>query len=150
MESIHHSNEPRANALRERLDAINGRGQRTHTPTQIVIERAKGVRLWTVDGAELIDFTSGVLVSNLGHNHPYFEERYAHYCNGLPRTSYNALTEIEVVAAERLVNSMESQRLQKVLWAASGSEGIQKAMWCALHKHPERKIMLATRGGFHG
>ena len=39
---------------------------------------------------------------------------------------------------------------QKIFWAASGSEGIQKAMWTALHKYPERSIMVATRYGFHG
>jgi 4-aminobutyrate aminotransferase-like enzyme len=150
MKSIYHENEPRANALRARLDAINGLGQRTYTPTQLVIAHAKGVRLWTVDGMELFDFTSGVLVSNLGHNHALFEERYRHYCAELPRTSYNALTEIEVEAAERLVRCMNMPNAQKVLWAASGSEGIQKAMWCALHKRPDSPIMLATRGGFHG
>ena len=149
-QSIQHENEPRANALRTRLDAINGIGQRTYTPTQIVVARAKGVRLWTVDGNELFDFTSGVLVSNLGHNHPLFEERYRHYCAELPRTSYNALTEIEIEAAERLVKCMGMSGARKALWAASGSEGIQKAMWCALHKKPDCPVMLATRGGFHG
>jgi 4-aminobutyrate aminotransferase-like enzyme len=149
-QSIQHENEPGANAVRARLDAINGIGQRTFTPTQTVIARAKGARLWTVDGMELIDFTSGVLVSNLGHNHALFEERYRHYCAELPRTSYNAVTEIEVKAAERLVRCMAMTNAQKVLWAASGSEGIQKAMWCALHKRPDCPIMLATRGGFHG
>ncbi|MCC6794675.1 MAG: aspartate aminotransferase family protein [Candidatus Hydrogenedentes bacterium] len=149
-QSIQHENEPRANALRARLDTINGIGQRTYTPTQIVVSRARGVRLWTVDGVELIDFTSGVLVSNLGHNHPLFEERYSHYCAELPRTSYNALTEIEVEAAERLVKCMNMSGPRKLLWAASGSEGIQKAMWCALHKKPDCPIMLASRGGFHG
>lgn len=150
MQSIQHENEPRANAIRARLDAINGLGQRTYTPTQAVIARAKGVRLWTVDGHELIDFTSGVLVSNLGHAHPLFEERYRHYCGDLPRTSYNMVTEVEVEAAERLVRCMNLPGPRKVLWAASGSEGIQKAMWCALHKKPDCPIMLATRGGFHG
>ena len=149
-QSIQHDDEPRGNAVRARLDAINGLGQRTFTPTQAVIARAQGVRLWTVDGRELIDFTSGVLVSNLGHNHPLFEERYRHYCAGLPRTAYNVVTEIEVEAAERLVRCMNMPNSQKVLWAASGSEGIQKAMWCALHKRPDCPIMLATRGGFHG
>lgn len=147
---IHHDNEPRANAVRARLHAVTGIGQRTYTPTQAVIARAMGVRLWTADGAELIDFTSGVLVSNLGHNHVLFEELYRNYCDGLPRTSYNAVTELEVEAAERLIACMDMSRAQKLLWAASGSEGIQKAMWCALHKHPDRPIMLATRGGFHG
>lgn len=150
MKPIQHENEPIANAVRARLNAINGVGQRTFTPTQVVIARAKGVRLWTADGRELIDFTSGVLVSNLGHNHPRFEERYRRYCAELPRTSYNAVTEIEVEAAERLVRCMNMPNAQKVLWAASGSEGIQKAMWCALHRRPDCPIMLATRGGFHG
>ncbi|NUM53628.1 MAG: aspartate aminotransferase family protein [Candidatus Hydrogenedentes bacterium] len=149
-QSIEHENEPRGNAIRARLDAINGRGQRTFTPTQVVIASAKGARLWTVDGHELIDFTSGVLVSNLGHSHALFEERYRHYCAELPRTSYNMVTEIEVEAAERLVRCMDMPGQRKVLWAASGSEGIQKAMWCALHKKPDCPIMLATRGGFHG
>jgi len=148
--SIEHENEPRANAVRKRLDAITGASQRTFTPTQAVIARASGVRLWTVDGAKLIDFTSGVLVANLGHHHPLFEARYKHYCAELPRTSYNVVTEIEVQAAERLVRCMNMPHAQKMLWAASGSEGIQKAMWCALHKQPDRPIMLATRGGFHG
>jgi len=148
--TVQHENEPIANALRARLDAVTGYGQRTFTPTLTAIARAEGVRLWTVDGIELIDFTSGVLVSNLGHGNALFEERYRHYCAELPRTSYNALTEIEVQAAERLVRCLNMPNAQKLLWAASGSEGIQKAMWCALHKQPDKPIMLATRHGFHG
>ncbi len=148
---ITHDGEPKANAIRKRLLAISGIGQRTYTPTQIVVERAKGCRLWTVDGRELLDFTSGVLVSNLGHAHDGFEVKYREYCAELPRTSYNMVTELEVVAAERLVKSMAANpRAEKVLWAASGSEGIQKAMWAAMHKHPDRPILLATRFGFHG
>ncbi len=148
---ITHDGEPKANQIRKRLTAVTGKGQRTYTPTQIVVERAKGCRLWTVDGRELFDFTSGVLVSNLGHAHEGFEATYRAYCAALPRTSYNMVTELEVLAAERLVKSMSTNsRAQKVLWAASGSEGIQKAMWAALHKHQDRPIILATRFGFHG
>jgi 4-aminobutyrate aminotransferase-like enzyme len=148
---IAHDDEPKANDIRKRLGVVSGIGQRTYTPTQIVVDRAKGCRLWTVDGKELLDFTSGVLVANLGHSHDGFEAKYAEYCGAMPRTSYNMVTEIEVVAAERLIGSMKANsRAEKVLWAASGSEGIQKAMWAAMHKHPERPIFLATRFGFHG
>lgn len=150
IEPIQHEDEPKANALRERLEAVAGRGQRTYTPSQAVVEHAEGCHLWTVDGRRLIDFTSGVLVANLGHHHPVFEAHYAKYCEGLPRTAYNMVTELEVEAAERLAASMRSPKAEKVLWAASGSEAIQKAMWAAMHKHPDRPILLATRGGFHG
>jgi 4-aminobutyrate aminotransferase-like enzyme len=150
--SIQHDGEPRANAIRERLDAVVGRGQRTYTPSQLTVEKAEGCYLWTVDGRKLVDFTSGVLVANLGHDHPHFEALCRQYTDGLPRNAYNMVAEIEVTAAERLVKSMAAtnSKAQKLFWAASGSEGIQKAMWAAQHKYPERPILLATRYGFHG
>ena len=148
--SIKHRDEPKGNAIRRRLDKVVGLGQRTYTPSQLVIAKAKGACLWTVDGRKLIDFTSGVLVVNLGHAHPGFERLYKKYAAGVPRNAYNMVAEIEVEAAERIIKSMGYPRAQKLLWAASGSEGIQKAMWCACHRHPGRRIMVATRGGFHG
>jgi 4-aminobutyrate aminotransferase-like enzyme len=36
------------------------------------------------------------------------------------------------------------------MWAASGSEAIQKALWACLHRDPKRDLILATRYGFHG
>lgn len=115
-----------------------------------MIARALGSTLWTVDGRRLIDFASGVLVANLGHNHPGFERRYAAYREGLPRTGYNFTTPVQVAAAERLIASVGLPGAQRALWAASGSEAIQKAMWAALRRYPDRRIMAATRGGFHG
>ena len=147
---IQHEGEPKGNAVRRRLDAVVGRSLRTYTPSQLVLKKAKGCWLWTVDGRKLVDFTSGVLVMNLGHAHAGFEKLYKHYSEGLPRNAYNMIAPVEVEASERLISSMGYPKAQKVLWAASGSEGIQKAMWCALHRHPDRPIMAATRGGFHG
>lgn len=36
----------------------------------IVMKRGEGSWLWTHDGRKLLDFTSGVCVTNLGHSHP--------------------------------------------------------------------------------
>jgi 4-aminobutyrate aminotransferase-like enzyme len=36
------------------------------------------------------------------------------------------------------------------MWAASGSEAIQKALWAALARDAARDVILATRYGFHG
>jgi 4-aminobutyrate aminotransferase-like enzyme len=41
-------------------------------------------------------------------------------------------------------------RCEQVLWAASGSEAIQKALWAALDRKPGADILLSTRHGFHG
>ncbi len=40
--------------------------------------------------------------------------------------------------------------MEQVLWAASGSEAIQKALWAALARDRTRFMILATRYGFHG
>ncbi len=148
--SISHPNEPKGNAIRKRLDKAVGLGLRTYTPSQLVVAKAKGCHLWSVDGRKLVDFTSGVLVANLGHAHPLFERLYRQYADGMPRNAYNMIAPVEVEASERLIESMRNPKAQKILWAASGSEGIQKAMWAALHRYPGRPIMVATRGGFHG
>ncbi|MBM3214835.1 aspartate aminotransferase family protein [Candidatus Poribacteria bacterium] len=148
--AIQHAEEPRANALRCELEQYVGSAHKTFTPTQAVIARAEGCWLETLDDNRLLDFTSGVLVANLGHNHPRFESAYARYAAGTPRNCYNAITPLEPKAAGRLVSSLNCPRLTKVLWADSGSAGIIKAIWAAQHARPDKRILVATRFGFHG
>jgi len=148
--SIEHAHERHGNAWRAAADNYIGRGLSTYTPSQAVIVRAKGVYLWTTDGRRLVDFASGVLVTNLGHAHKGFLRGWKKHLGKLPLSGYNMVTPILVEASRRLVESTGSPKLTKVLWAASGAEGIQKAMWAALARYPERQIMLATRKGYHG
>ena len=75
--AIRRDGEPNANATRAALHRLVPRGHKTYTPTQLVVRKAAGCRLETVDGARLLDFSSGVLVANLGHGHPEFEARCA-------------------------------------------------------------------------
>lgn len=148
--SILHPDENKGNYYRELWTKYVGRGQQTYTPSQIVVDKAQGVYLWTIDGRKLTDFTSGVLVSNLGYAHPKFETKFKEYYKQLPRNTYNMISPVQVEASKRLIESFGYSKAQKILWAASGSEGIQKAMWSALHRYPKRHIIVATRHGFHG
>ena len=76
------------------------------------------------------------------------------YRPGVPLTAYNAVTEIETLAVQRLIKSVQAtplgKRLDTVMWAASGSEAVIKALWACLARTPGRDIMVATRFGFHG
>ena len=144
------SGENQSNEIRQKLSQLVTKGQKTYTPTQLVVENAEGIWLQNMEGVKLMDFASGVLVANLGHQHPYFEQKLSNYANGLPRNAYNLLTKVEVEAAQRLIESFDLPHMQKVMWAACGSAGIIKAMWAAQNYHPDRHIILATRDGFHG
>jgi 4-aminobutyrate aminotransferase-like enzyme len=166
---IHHPDENAGNKLRRELSAVEPRALRTFTPTQVVVSRSAGVFHWTADGRRLFDFTSGVLVSNLGHNPGTWLRRFSNYMGwpegglgsardgfvtAVPMTTYNAIAPIEVEACNRLLALLRSStgggRMDQVLWAASGSEAIQKALWAAMARDRSRPVILATRYGFHG
>lgn len=164
--AINHPGEDESNDLRQRIAAVEPKSLRTFTPSQAVLARSAGCYHWTPEGRKLADFTSGVLVSNLGHNPTRWWQRVLSYMgldelpsagefvSALTLTSYNAITEIEAMASERLLASLQGQpggkRMEQVLWSASGSEAAQKAMWAALDRRPGQDIILATRRGFHG
>jgi 4-aminobutyrate aminotransferase-like enzyme len=163
---IHHSQESTSNTIRDGIARFEPRALRTYTPTQAVLARSAGVFHWTPEGRRLYDFTSGVLVSNLGHNPQSWMRRFMQhmgwsdlnatdeYPPALPLTAYNAATPVEIEATRRLIELLQSrrggQRLQQVMWAASGSEAIQKALWAALARDRTREMIVATRYGFHG
>jgi 4-aminobutyrate aminotransferase-like enzyme len=166
-EPLHHTAEPTSNTIRDAVARYEPRALRTYTPTQAVLARSAGVFHWTPEGRRLYDFTSGVLVANLGHNPlPWIRRFMQHmgwsdfpsagqYSPALPLTAYNASTPVEVDATRRLIELLQSrpgggQRLQQVMWAASGSEAIQKALWAALARDRSRDMIVATRFGFHG
>ena len=164
--SIEHPGEARSNAARRVIDEREPVALRTYTPTQLTIAKSAGPFHWTADGRKLYDYTSGVLVSNLGHNPVEWQKRFLGYMGWLeppsgtgyfpsvPLTTYNAIAEIEADAVERLIGNLQSKpggkRLEQIMWAASGSEAVQKALWAALARDPARDLMLATRDGFHG
>ncbi len=78
-EPLHHTNEARSNTIRDQLARLEPRAQRTYTPTQAVLARSAGIYHWTPEGRRLYDFTSGVLVSNLGHNPQRWTQRFLRY-----------------------------------------------------------------------
>ena len=98
------------------------------------------------EGRRLHDFTSGASVANLGHNSESWMKRFraymgwgsavasteaapAAYFSALPMTAYNAV-QLGDRSRARLIETLRDRpgggRLEQVLWAASGSEAIQK------------------------
>ncbi len=174
---IHHPNENLSNEFRKGMVETEPKSLRTYTPTQAVLAESSGIFHWTPEGRRLYDFTSGVLVANLGHNSAAWMNRFLVYMGyrsllaksdgqqslatpaqpffrAAPLTAYNAITPVEVKANQTLLKLMRGcpggARLEKILWAASGSEAVQKALWASLARSQSRDIILATRFGFHG
>src|SRR5437660_5841074 len=113
-----HPGEPTSNKERETVAAVQPRGLRTFTPSLAVLSRSAGIYHWTPEGRRLYDFTSGVLVSNLGHNPATWMQRFTRYLGwdeskwtrakvdfftAVPMTAYNAVTPVDTEASRRLI-----------------------------------------------
>src|SRR5262245_53037829 len=161
MTPIRHPGESTSDADRATITRVEPRGLRTYTPTQAVLAKSAGTFHWTPEGRRLYDFTSGVLVSNLGHNPIRWTRRFCRYLGwpperfpdgdgffpAAPATAYNAVTHVEAEASRRLIATLRNRpgggRMEQVTWAASGSEAIQKALWAALARDHCRPMILA-------
>jgi len=172
--AIVHPNESESNSIRQYIHEAEPKALRTKTLTQAVLARSAGVFHWTPENRKLFDFTSGVLVANLGHNPVGWLKRFRDYMGwpseprpqvdfsevpsgyypAVTMTAYNAITPVEALATERLLALLQrtpkGRRLQQVMWAASGSEAVQKALWASMSRDRSRPFILASRHGFHG
>lgn len=163
---ITHTNEPTSNDLRATLENTEPHCLRTQTTSMAVLAKSEGSYHFTPEGRKLADFTSGVLVANIGHNPKRWWKRVlelmglneldadGEFLPAVTLTSYNAVTEVEMEANRKLLANLQAQpggdRMEQILWAASGSEAIQKGLWACLARREGEDIILATRGGFHG
>ena len=169
MSLVQFPTEDQSNEAREIVACHEPKALRTYTPSQAVFAKSAGCYHWTPEGRRLYDYSSGVLVANLGHNPKRWTERFLDYMGWGPEnvaagsgdyfaaassSAYNAITPLEALATQRLVDNISAsllgQRLDCVAWAASGSEAVQKALWCCLNRDPDRDLIVATRHGFHG
>src|SRR5689334_24985288 len=104
-EPLHHPDESTSNTIRDNISHYEPRALRTYTPTQAVLARSAGVFHWTPEGRKLYDFTSGVLVTNLGHNPCGWMKRFANYMGWKPeewsKASGNGHADAYFSAADR-------------------------------------------------
>src|SRR5207248_5053712 len=118
---IQHPSEEKSNDIRRRLAVVEPHCIRTFTPSMAVLAKSAGSYHWTPEGRKLADFSSGVLVMNLGHNPTRWWKRVHDYlglgglatagefCEAVTLNGYNAVTQPEVIATERLIALLQKQ-----------------------------------------
>ena len=112
---------PRSRELFARWERVEA--QCTGYQAQVAWERACGVIVTDVDGNVFIDWTSGVLVTNVGHCHPDLV-RAVQEASAKLLNNYECLHEPRVEAAEKLV-SVLPKHLDKCFFLSTGSEAVE-------------------------
>lgn len=113
----------------------------------IVWKRAKGVMVEDVDGNRFLDFTSGVLVANIGHSHPGLVKEIRDQADKVVNC-YDFANEYRSGLAKKLINLTPSN-LDKAFILTTGAEATESAMKLA-RLYTGKYEIIAFHGGFHG
>ncbi len=113
----------------------------------IVWDHGKGVWVTDVDGNEYIDFTSGVLVTNLGHSHTHHVEAIQKQAERL-MNCYSFPTPERVKLSQRII-SLFPDNLDKIFLLTTGAEATEAALRIA-KRYTGKHEILSFYGGFHG
>ncbi len=121
--------------------------------TDLIVERASGSWIETVDGERYLDYTCGIGVTNTGHAHPrvvaaiaeqaargiHLQQNIVHHQPGL---------ELHRRLPSRVPNPRAGQEYGLFL-SNSGAEAVEAAVKLA-KAATRRPLVIAFRGGFHG
>ncbi len=138
---------PRARHVLERDSRVVSQSMAREYP--LVLERAKGMNLWDVDGNRYLDFSAGIAVMNMGWNHPDVVRAVQSQAESLSHGAFlDFCSEVPVTFAEKLVRFMPPG-IDRVYFSNSGAESVEAAIKLA-RRATKRKYFISFYGGFHG
>ena len=121
--------------------------QSTGYQAPVVWDNAKGVVVTDVDGNRYLDWTSGVLVTNVGHCHPHLVGAVQNAAEKL-LNNYDCANEPRIRAARAMVE-ITPPHLDRCFFLTTGSEATEAAIRIMKRKTGRYEI-LGFFGGFHG
>jgi taurine--2-oxoglutarate transaminase len=114
----------------------------------MVITKAEGSYIWDQHGNRLLDFTSQLVYTNLGHQHPRIvkaiQEQAATLCTVAPSYANAARSE-----AARLIAEHTPGDLDRIFFTNGGADANEHAIRMA-RLHTGRHKVLSTYRSYHG
>jgi len=114
----------------------------------MVVTRAEGSRVWDGDGKDYLDFSSQLVYTNIGHQHPKvieaIQRQAAALCTMAPGTAVESRSE-----AARLIAEQAPDGLEKVFFTNGGADAVEHAIRMA-RLHTGRAKVLSRYRSYHG
>ncbi|KAF8992534.1 acetylornithine aminotransferase [Cyathus striatus] len=118
--------------------------------TSGVVVKSQGSYVWYDDGRKMLDFTSGIGVTNLGHIHPKVSKAAAEQCMKVVHSQCAiGLHEPYARLIERLLPIMPHPSLDSFFFWNSGSEAVEGAIKMARAVTGKQNI-ICMQGAYHG
>ena len=124
----------------------------TYARAQVAFDRGEGVRVFTPEGEEYLDFGAGVAVTSCGHAHPRLVKALTDQAQRIWHTSNLYQMPGQEMLAQRLT---EATFADTVFFTNSGAEALECSIkmarkYHAAQGHPERFRLITFEGAFHG
>ena len=124
----------------------------TYARAKVAFERGEGVRVYTPEGEEYLDFGAGVAVTSCGHAHPHLVAALTEQAGKIWHTSNLYQMPGQEKLARRLIDATFADT---VFFTNSGAEALECSIkmarkFHAAHGHPEKFRLVTFEGAFHG
>lgn len=118
------------------------------TLTPMTVTRAAGSYVWDGDGNRLLDFSSQLVNTNIGHQHPKvvaaIQEQAGKLCTVAPQFVNEARSE-----AARLIAELTPGELNRIFFTNGGADAVEHAIRMARLHTGKYKVLSAYRS-YHG
>ena len=124
----------------------------TYARADMALVRGEGAILWDEAGKDYLDFSSGIAVTLLGHNHPHLVETL---CNAA-KNPWHVSNVVHIRDQERLATRLCAVGFgDKVFFGNSGAEALEGSFKLARRYHfikgnPQKWRIITITGAFHG
>jgi len=117
--------------------------------SDVVIEKGAGSFVYTTCGRKLLDFTSGIGVTNTGHCHPKVVAAAQEQMAKLTHIQMGVAYHQPVLELAEELKTVVPKGLDQFFFSSSGSEAVEGALKLARHA-TGRPNVITFQGSFHG
>ncbi len=111
--------------------------------------RAEGAYIYLADGRRIMDFTSGIGVTNVGHNHPRVVEAAKQQMEAMIHSAVGITIHKTLLELCHALIEVLPSGLDMFFFGNSGAEAVEGAIKLARYV-TQRPGIIAFEGGFHG
>jgi len=117
--------------------------------TNLVVERGEGCYVYTTDGQNYLDFTSGIGVVNTGHSHPKIVKAIQDQAAQIMHAQVNCYFHPPLIRLSQALNEITPPHLDTFFFSNSGAEAVEASVKLARH-YTRRPNIVVVQGSFHG
>jgi 4-aminobutyrate aminotransferase len=110
---------------------------------------SEGIYLYTEDGRKIMDFTSGIGVTNLGHNHPKILNAAIEQMKKFSHSAVGITVHEPLLRLTEILPKVMPEGMEMFFFGNSGSEAVEGAIKMARYV-TGRPGIIAFTGSFHG